>query len=313
MGLQDTDISWHVLRQIVHDWAGDQSELDEIKYLSGGSVATTLVLHTNGGDRAVLKITPHRVDRAYADEAHQLELLRGLGIPAPAVYQCEAGSLDRPFSYLLLEFCEGVDLAKAKAQAPPEAFEALQVELAGLVRRMHARTHASYHRVTAGEPACFEQWPQLYHDVFDPIWHEAEKTGLLPPKSRRFIGKLHERLPQLLAHDDCCPRLLHGDLWSNNILVRYDPDDDAWRVAAILDPLCKFGDAECELAYLELFQTVNGAFMRAYQHDKHLPTDYHRVRKPIYQLYELLNHLQLFGAEYLKPTLSACERVQHLV
>src|SRR5215213_6298983 len=141
MGLQDTDISWQVLRQIVHDWAGSQSELDEVKQLSGGSVATTLVLHTRTGDRAVLKITPHRVDHAYADEAHQLDLLRDHGLPTPQVYRCSVGSLDQPFSYLLMEFRDGVDLAKAKAQAAPEAFEALQAELARLVRRLHAQTH----------------------------------------------------------------------------------------------------------------------------------------------------------------------------
>jgi fructosamine-3-kinase len=313
MALQDTDISWQVLRQIVHDWAGTQSELDEVKHLGGGSVSTTLVLHTKAGDRAVLKITPHRVDRAYADEAMQLKLLRELGVPAPQVYRCEVGSLDQPFSYLLLEFRDGMDLAKAKAQAPPEAFVALQVELAELVSKLHGQTHTYFHRVTAGEQKHFDQWPQLFHDAFDPIWAEAEKAGHLPPKTRKLVTRIHERLPQLLGRDDCCPRLLHGDLWSNNILVRYDPDDDHWRISAVLDPHCKFGDAECELAYLELFQTVNGAFMRTYQQDKHLPNDYHRVRKPVYQLYELLNHLQLFGAEYLKPTLGACERVQHLV
>jgi fructosamine-3-kinase len=37
------------------------------------------------------------------------------------------------------------------------------------------------------------------------------------------------------------------------------------------------------------------------------------VRKPVYELYEQLNHLQLFGHEYLKPTLAAVERVSHLV
>ena len=84
------------------------------------------MLHARSGDRAVLKITPHRVDRTYADEAHQLRLLRQVGLPAPEVYRCHVGTLDQPFSYLLLEFREGVDLGRAKAQASPEAFEALQ-------------------------------------------------------------------------------------------------------------------------------------------------------------------------------------------
>ena len=270
-----------------------------------------MALRTSTGDRAVLKITPHRVDRSYADEAHQLDVLRAAGLPTPQVYRVEVGSLDRPFSYMLMEYREGTDLAHAKAACTREEFDALQVELAGMVRQLHANTHGHYHRLTAGEPKPFDTWPALYREAFDPIWQEAERNGHLPPKCRKLVAKIHERLPTLLGHDDC-PRLLHGDLWSSNILAKQG-DDGAWHVSAIIDPYCKFGHTECELAYLELFHTVNGSFMRAYQGDKHLSNDYHRVRKPVYQLYEMLNHLQLFGPEYLKPTLAAAEKLSHVV
>lgn len=311
MALQDPDISWAVLRQIVRDWAGSQAELDEVKRVDGGHIATTMVLHTSAGDRAVLKLTPHRVDRSYVDEAHQLSVLRRVGLPTPQVYRCEVGSLDSPFSFLLMEFRDGVDLAHAKQACTAEQYDALQAELADLVRQMHSHTNDCYCRVTAAEPTPFDNWPLLYREVFDPIWHEAERCGHLPPKPRKLVAKIHERLSTLLHHDDG-PRLLHGDLWSSNILAKVG-DDGAWHVSAIIDPYCKYGHTECELAYLELFHTVNGAFMRAYQGDKHLSNDYHRIRKPVYHLYELLNHLQLFGAEYQKPTLAAIERVAHLV
>ena len=64
---------------------------------------------------------------------------------------------------------------------------------------------------------------------------------------------------------------------------------------------------------MELFHTVNSAFMRTYQQSRRLAAEYHQVRKPIYQLYEMLNHLRVFGPEYLKPTLAAVERVTPLV
>lgn len=310
--MQDSDVSWHVLRQIVHDWAGADAELDEVKPLDGGHAATTVALHTKAGDRAVLKITQHRMDRAHADEAHQLKLLRGMGLPAPDVYGCEAGTLDSPFSYVLMEYREGVDLAQAKSVCSVEEFDGVQSELAGLVQCLHAHTDTHYHRLAAdGRPRRFDTWPAFFRDAFDPIWHEAEKNGNLPPKARKFVARVHEHLPQLLAHDDG-PRLLHGDLWSSNVLVNRG-DDGAWHVSAILDPECRYGHVECEIAYLELFHTVTGAFHRAYLGEGHLPNEYHRVRKPVYQLYELLNHLQLFGAEYLKPTLAAIERASHLV
>src|SRR5690242_21466838 len=70
------DISWDLLRQIVQAWAGTSAELKEVATLEGGMVNTTVALTLADGCKAVLKLTPHRVDRAHADEAIQLELLR---------------------------------------------------------------------------------------------------------------------------------------------------------------------------------------------------------------------------------------------
>ena len=305
------DISWQVLRQIVQEWAGSSAELAEVRHLEGGSVSTTLDLETRDGQRAVLKITPHRVDRSYADEACQLNLLREFGLPVPRVYRWEIGTLDRPFSYLLEEFVDGQDLAAVKGCCTPEEFDALQADLADAVLRLHSNTAVQYMRVSMGEPKRFEAWAACYQETYDPIWHDVEKSGLLPPKSRKTVAKVHERLGTLLAHDDR-PRLTHGDLWSTNLLLRKD-EAGRWRLAALLDPNCRYGHCESELAYLELFHTVTPGFLKAYQQSRRLPPEYHRVRKPVYQLYEMLNHLCIFGVEYLKPTLAAVERVAPLV
>jgi fructosamine-3-kinase len=308
------DISWQVLRQIVHDWAGASADIAEVKPLEGGSVSTTLALTTIGGDRAVLKITPHRVDRAYADEALQLNLMREVGVPAPQVYRWEIGTLDHPFSYLLMEFVEGCDLPTARERCGSEDFEAVQAELAELVLRLHSNSSTHYMRLTHAEPRRFESWAQCYREIYDTIWHEVEKqsgAAALPTKSRKIVSKVHERLETLLAHGDK-PRLVHWDIWGNNLLLR-PGDDGRWHVAALLDPACKYAHCEAELAYMELFHTITPSFMKTYQQAQRLPAEYHTVRKPIYQLYEMLNHLWIFGPEYLKPTLAAIERVAPLV
>src|SRR3954451_7487612 len=102
------DISWQALRRIVHDWLGTAAELDEVKPFHGGSINSTLGLTTRAGERAVLKISPYRVDRSYVHEAYQLNVLRTIGVPAPQVYTCQVGSLDDPVSYLLLEHVQGM-------------------------------------------------------------------------------------------------------------------------------------------------------------------------------------------------------------
>lgn len=302
------DISWHVMRQIVRNWAGQGSDLAEVTPLAGGCISTAMALTLNSGQKAVLKISPHRVDRAYADEAVQLTLLRAAGVPVPDVYHVHTGTLEEPFSYILMEFIEGVDLSVARSRCSAEQFDKLQTELAEMVLRLHEQTAPSYMRVTHESGKEFGSWAACYHDIYDGIWSEAQKNKSLPAKTRKTVARLHQRIDQLLAHDDC-PRLVHWDLWATNMLATPNPAGDSWRIAALLDPNCKFAHAEAEIAYLELFHTITPTFLRTYQQTRKLSPDYHRVRKPIYQLYSLLNHLGLFGQEYIKPVCNAVDRV----
>jgi fructosamine-3-kinase len=307
----EVEVSWQQLRQIVHDWAGDAAELDEVTPLFGGAINTTLRLTTKCGQKCVLKITPHRVDRSYEDEVQQLAVLGEAGVPVPRVFQLQTGSLEKPFSYLLMEFVEGVDLGAAKLECSAEQFDQLQEHLAELVLMMHERRSPHCMRVTLAEPRRYEQWHEFFRDVFDPIWRDVEKSGVLPVKLRKTMGRVHDRLDRLIQHDDGA-RLTHWDLWSSNILARSD-DSGRWRVTAILDPNCKYAHAEAEIAYLELFHTVTPAFLRAYQQVHKLDPEYYRVRRQVYQLYSLLNHLHLFGQEYLKSMLAMLDRVATVI
>jgi len=202
MSLQDSDISWQMLRRIVHDWLGTSAELDEVKRLDGGSVNTTLALHTKSGERAVLKVCPHRINRHYPTEAYQLNILRAIGLPTPQVYTSQTGDLDNPVSYLLIEYLDGVDLNTARQQCTPEQFDHLQQHLADLIVTMHNNTHDAYTRVTDGNREEFPTWPAFYRHVYDPHFHECEKNPALPVKARKTIAKVHERLDRLLIHDD---------------------------------------------------------------------------------------------------------------
>ncbi|HWE04730.1 MAG TPA: fructosamine kinase family protein [Tepidisphaeraceae bacterium] len=307
----EVDISWSVLRDITRRWAGEAAELESVTPLAGGSINTTIALGLKDNRKAVLKITPHRVVQTHADEEWQLRLIADAGAPAPEVYFSKIGSLDDPFSYILMEYIEGLSLAEAKAICSAEEIDAIQSDLARLLLKLHSRTNTHFQRALGRDVKQYESWPQCYREFFDPIWAEVEKSGALPIKCRKMVGKIHERLERFIEHDDC-PRLLHWDLWAGNLKVRCD-EEGQWRIAAFLDPHCKYGHAEVELAYMELFSTSTPVFMKAYQRERKLAPEYHQVRKPVYQLYSMLNDLHLFGQEYLKPTLAAIERVGHLV
>ena len=265
------DISWQELRRIVQEWKGTAAELEEVTPLPGGHINTTLCLKTRDGQKSVLKISPHRVDRSYEREAHHLKLLQACGVPVPEVYAAKTGTLDHPFSYILIEFIDGLDLAQAKKACSTDEYDRLQERLADVTATMHDCTRAAYCKVTESDTIDFATWPAFYREVYDTIWHEAEKSPHLNVKCRKQIARVHEKLERLIAHGDC-PRLVHWDIWSSNVLARRDGDGE-WQIAALIDPNCKYAHAEAELAYMELFHTVTPAFMKAYQrrHNRRRP------------------------------------------
>lgn len=310
MSMGEIDISWQTLRRIVQDWKGTAAELMEFRSLHGGQINTTVELHLSDGTKAVVKVSQHRVDKSYEREAHQLTILKKAGIPVPEVYSWRIGSLDDPVSHLLIEHIEGTNLGEARHQCTHEEFEHLQQDLAAVVARMHDHCSDNYMRLIPGGES-FADWPTFYRSVYDPIWREAEKDPHISKHCRKQIGRVHDHLDRYIAHDDK-PRLVHFDLWNTNVMVRRDDETAKWKVAALLDPNCKYAHSEAEIAYLELFHTVTPSFMKAYQQRHKLPAEYHKFRKPIYQLYPLINHVQLYGANYSRLLAQAVERTEHL-
>lgn len=89
------------------------------------------------------------------------------------------------------------------------------------------------------------------------------------------------------------PSLLHGDLWAGNAAV------DQQGLPVIFDPACYYGDREADLAMTELFGGFGRDFYAAYRDAWPLGEGY-AVRKTLYNLYHILNHLNLFGGGYLR-------------
>ena len=85
--------------------------------------------------------------------------------------------------------------------------------------------------------------------------------------------------------------LLHGDLWSGNYAINTQGH------ALLFDPACYFGDRETDIAMTELFGGFSPDFYQGYQSTWALDKNYH-YRKPLYTLYHVLNHFNLFGGGY---------------
>ncbi len=100
-------------------------------------------------------------------------------------------------------------------------------------------------------------------------------------------------LEQLFDNYSPKPSLLHGDLWAGNAAV------DSQGRPLIFDPACYYGDREADLAMTELFGGFSPDFYAAYDEVWPLDPGY-PVRKTLYNLYHILNHLNLFGGGYLR-------------
>ncbi|HEV2332020.1 MAG TPA: fructosamine kinase family protein [Gammaproteobacteria bacterium] len=105
-------------------------------------------------------------------------------------------------------------------------------------------------------------------------------------------SELAAELPELFAGYRPKPSLLHGDLWGGNWGVLADGG------AAVFDPAVYHGDREADIAMTELFGGFGAEFYAAYR--THAPLDPgYGVRRDLYNLYHVLNHLNLFGEGYL--------------
>lgn len=97
--------------------------------------------------------------------------------------------------------------------------------------------------------------------------------------------------------------MLHGDLWSGNILARRG------RIVATLDPAIYYGHPEVELAFTTLFGTFGEPFFAAYAELAPIAPGFHELRRDLYNLYPLLVHVTLFGAGYLAPVERVLDRL----
>jgi fructosamine-3-kinase len=194
---------------------------------------------------------------------------------------------DADHSWLVLEHLE-------LARADGSAMATLGERLAALHRCSAARF--GWHRDnTVGATPQRNQWCADWVE----FWRErrlAFQLQLAADNGHR--GALQERGERLLQHvqdffarDRPAPSLLHGDLWAGNAacIARGEP--------VVFDPACYYGDREADLAMTELFGGFAPEFHAAYRNAWPLP-DAYALRRDLYNLYHVLNHLNLFGGGY---------------
>ncbi len=130
-----------------------------------------------------------------------------------------------------------------------------------------------------------DDWPRFYGER--RIRPHLDAPALPDAVRERLEAALDGPLAELLPATPPAS-LVHGDLWSGNVV------DGRW----LIDPAVQHADREYELAFAEVFGGFPPAFWDAYAGTWPLPAGWEE-RRPALQLSHLLVHVRLFGAGYV--------------
>lgn len=294
---------------------GRDSEIVERKRLYGGDINDAYMLRLSGGQRVFMKTNSVRNYGFFAAEEQGLNALRSAGVIGVPELLGTGTDRRQGFSFLLLEYMESAPQVSDYWEIFGRQLAQLhRTDCGGLVPAPSTAVSACS-AGAAGSTDTNEGAEWKYGFVADNYigaaiqintpkksWVEFFRECRLLPQLRmadRYLDAgLRRKADRLLAHLDRYlrepefPSLVHGDLWGGNVLC--GSDGRAW----LIDPAAYVGDFETDLAMTELFGRFPPAFYRAYQEENPVDGEY-QERKPIYQLYHLLNHLNLFGRSYL--------------
>ena len=262
--------------------------------VSGGDINRAYRLDLSNGERAFLKCNRAGLLDMFNAEAHGLETLRAtgtIGVPEPL-----AVGTDETESFLIMEYL-------SPAPRRPDYWETFGHELAALHRAKCESSFGfptdNYIGSTPQQNAPMDRWVAFFRER-RLIPQMKLAWGLLDERTRRDLTRVTERLSTLLP-EPAFPFLIHGDLWSGNAVC--GPDGKAW----IIDPAAYVGHFEAELAMTELFGGFPECFYRAYNEVNPIDCGY-STRRDLYNLYHLLNHLNLFGLPYLSNVSAIAKR-----
>ncbi len=270
---------------------------NSVTAVAGGDIARSFRCRGNEASYFVKLQAEEELSLLTAEAEGALALADTGTVRVPAV--CGTG-VSAPWCYLILEWVE--------FGTPTESSQALLGTALAALHRTAAAEHGwprpNFIGATPQINKPAKSWSEFYiQRRLLPQLALANARGFGPLAKRGTV--LAGRLGRLLEHDPQ-PSLLHGDLWSGNWGV------DSADQPVLFDTAVYFGDRETDLAMTRLFGGFGLGFYDAYQRAWPLPEDW-RQRLPAYQLYHVLNHLNLFGGGYLGQAVGLIDELERLV
>jgi fructosamine-3-kinase len=256
--------------------------------VSGGDINLAFEARLEGGERVFVKSHPDAPRAMFPAEAQGLAWLgetRALRVPKVLAVS-EANS--KGASFLALEYIE-------PGPRGPAFDETLGRGLATMHRfgaPSFGLDHDNFIGSLPQSNGDCSGWPAFYRERrLDAQLRRAVDRRLVDDHLAQEFDRLFERLESLVGPDEP-PSRLHGDLWGGNLHV-----DDRGQ-PCLIDPAVYGGHREIDLAMMHLFGGFGARVFDSY--DEAWPlADGHERRIPLYQLYPLLVHVNLFGRGYV--------------
>ncbi|MDO8790182.1 MAG: fructosamine kinase family protein [Sulfuritalea sp.] len=265
------------------------------KPVSGGSIHRAWHI---ADDRRHFFVKTNEVAAApmFEAEARGLQALAAAGVVRTPTFITQGQTPSQ--SFLVLEY---LDLAALDRTSGAQLGTAL-AQLHRVTGDSFGWTGDNFIGATPQHNAPHPSWPHFFAECrLRPQLQFALQNGM----DRTLVAKGHavaERIGGLFIDYQPVASLLHGDLWSGNAAQSGDSE------GVIFDPACYYGDRETDIAMAELFGGFPTSFHAAYRAAWPLDSGY-ETRKPLYNLYHILNHFNLFGSAYLGQAQRMIERL----
>lgn len=268
----------------IYQSTGQEAQIKFIHFVTGGSINQTVQLETTKGS-FFLKWNEHRMQDAFEKEAKGLLLLRS-NTPLKVPEVLGVGSVVEK-SYLLLEFIDSHAYKKDYWIVLGEGLALLH----GHTQKEFGLDFDNYIGTLPQHNTPYKDWLDFFIEKrVRPQFGIAYYRDTIDKDFYSRVDALHQRLQDFFPKE--VPSLLHGDLWSGNVISSKEGQP------CILDPAVYYGHREMELAFTKLFGGFPQEFYDAYTHVFPLAPAFEE-RVGIYNIYPLMVHVNLFGTSYL--------------
>lgn len=292
------------LARALVDLFGSSVAITQTDRLRGGDINKAYALTLSTGDKIFMKANAKNNAGFFTAEADGLTAIAETQTIATPKIICTGtdDGEDVGYSFLLLNYIESGEKNK-------NFWEAFAKDLAALHKADTSKIlsdketqfgffQANFIGARPQKNTPTRTWIEFFRDNrLAPQFRDAD--SYFTPSDREKITKLLDNLDRFLIEPEK-PSLLHGDLWAGNVMC------SAEGKPVLIDPACYIGHREADLAMTQLFGGFPQGFYDAYNQAYPLQPGYEE-RRDLYNLYQLLNHLNLFGPTYLEPVLSIVE------